>query len=312
MILVTGATGFVGTALVARLRADGRRVRPTSRRSLAGYVPVGMLDAMTDWSVPLEGVDAVVHLAARVHVMRDDARDPLAAFRATNVDATIHLAKQAAQRGVRRFVFVSSVKVNGETTFGEAAFNAEDKPAPVDPYGVSKREAEEALLELARETGMEVTIIRPPLVYGPGVGGNFKSMLEWLQRGVPLPLGAVRNKRTLVALDNLIDLVVICIDHPAAANQVFLVGDPEDLSTPELLRRLARAMDVPIRLIPIPVSLLRLGAALFGKRAVAQRLCGSLRVDTAKTRNLLGWTPPVPVDEGLRKVAAHFMEQRRQ
>jgi UDP-glucose 4-epimerase len=235
--------------------------------------------------------------------MHDTAADPLTAFRAVNVEGTLNLARQAAAAGVKRFVFVSSVKVNGEATLPGQPFTADDAPAPLDAYGISKMEAEQALREIALQTGMEVVIIRPPLVYGPGVKANFAAMMRWLQRGVPLPLGAIHNQRSLVALDNLVDLIVTCLTHPAAANQTFLVSDGEDVSTTELLRRMGRAMGRPARLIPVPVSWLKLAAALVGKRDVAQRLCGSLQVDIEKTRRLLGWTPPLTLDQGLKKAA---------
>jgi UDP-glucose 4-epimerase len=251
----------------------------------------------------LVGITTVVHLAARVHVMRDTEAYPLAAFRVVNVVETLSLARQAAAAGVRRFVFISSVKVNGETTQPGHPFTADDAPAPLDPYGISKMEAEQGLRQIAAETGMEVVIIRPPLVYGPGVKANFSAMMRWLQRGVPLPLGAIDNQRSLVALDNLVDLIITCISHPAAANQTFLVSDGEDVSTSELLRRMGRAMGRPARLLPVPAGLLKLAATLAGRRDMAQRLCGSLQVDIEKTRQLLGWSPPLTLDQGLKKAA---------
>ena len=204
---------------------------------------------------------------------------------------------------MRRFVFVSSIKVNGEATPTGSSFTADDLPAPLDAYGISKMEAEQGLREIASQTGMQVVIVRPPLVYGPGVKANFAAMMRWLQRGVPLPLGAIHNQRSLVALDNLVDLLVTCLTHPAAANQTFLVSDGEDVSTTELLRRMGQAMGKPARLLPVPASWLQLAATLVGKRAVAQRLCGSLQVDIEKTRQLLGWSPPLTLDQGLKKAA---------
>lgn len=310
MILVIGANGFVGTALHARLRLEQLPVLAVSRSPAPGCTAIGSMDAATDWSPILRGVDSIVHLAARVHVMHDVENNPLAAFRAANVESTINLARQAAQNGVRRFVFISSIKVNGETS-GTNPFTTEDRPAPVDPYGISKREAEDALLRVAAETRMEVVVIRPPLVYGPGVKANFQAMMRWLKRGLPLPLGAIDNRRTLVGLDNLVDLIATCIEHSAAANQVFLAGDGEDISTSDLLRRLAVALSVPARLLPVPASLLEFAAAMVGKRAVARRLCGNLQVDISKARNILGWYPPVSVDEGLRRTAADFMAHQR-
>jgi UDP-glucose 4-epimerase len=261
------------------------------------------LEPSTDWTAALDGVSAVIHCAARVHVMADTAADPLEEFRHVNVQGTLNLARQAAAAGVRRFVFVSSIKVNGEATQPGAPFTADDAPAPLDAYGVSKMEAEQGLRELAAQTGMEVIIIRPPLVYGPGVKANFAAKMRWLQRGVPLPLGAIHNQRSLVALDNLVDLIVTCLTHPAAANQTFLVSDGEDVSTSELLRRMGQALDRPARLLPVPQSWLKLAAAMVGKSDVAQRLCGSLQVDISKTRQLLSWTPPLSLDQGLKRAA---------
>jgi UDP-N-acetyl-alpha-D-quinovosamine dehydrogenase len=307
--LVTGASGFVGSAIVACLQRRQVPVLGVVRGESppAGCVQGPSLEAGGGWSCLLEGCDAVVHAAARVHVTQDSAPDPMRAYRGANTDGTLILARQAAVAGVRRFVFISSIKVNGEQTAAGRPFTADDSPSPQDAYGISKAEAEEGLKTLAVETGMEVVIIRPPLVYGPGVKANFLSMMRWLQRGVPLPLGAVEhNRRSLVALDNLVDLIVNGIDHPAAANQTFLVSDGEDLSTTDLLRRLAAVMGVPARLLPVPVSLLEAGAAVFGKRAMMQRLCGNLQVDITKTREVLGWRPPICVDAGLRQAAAGF------
>jgi UDP-glucose 4-epimerase len=236
--------------------------------------------------------------------MQEATADPLEEFRRVNVQGTLNLARQAAAAGVRRFVFVSSIKVNGEATQLGRPFTADDAPAPLDSYGVSKMEAEQGLREIALQTGMEVVIIRPSLVYGPSVKANFAAMMRWLKRGVPLPLGAIHNQRSLVSLDNLVGLIVTCLTHPAAANQTFLVSDGEDASTTELLRRMGQAMGHPARLIPVPTSWLKLAAAMVGKRDVAQRLCGSLQVDISKTRELLGWAPPVSLDEGLRRAAA--------
>lgn len=311
-VLVTGGTGFLGSALLHRLQSSGERAVIAAVRAADVSFPPGVhvermadLGADADWSGCLRGVDRVVHCAARAHVMKDEVVDPLAEYRKVNVLGTLALARQAAQAGVRRFVFISSIKVNGELTAPGRPFQADDVPAPEDAYGISKWEAEQGLLSLARETGMEVVIIRPPLVYGPSVKGNFASLIRWMAKGLPLPLGAVRqNRRSLVGLDNLVDLIVTCLDHPAAANQVFLAGDGEDLSTVELLRRLGSAMDKPARLLPLPVWALEAGAVLLGKRAVAQRLLGSLQVDISKARELLGWEPPVSVDEGLRRAVA--------
>jgi nucleoside-diphosphate-sugar epimerase len=307
-VLVTGATGFVGRALVQALGArPGTSVMAAVRRdaSFPPAVRVTRIDSIgpaTDWRAALAGCDAVVHLAARVHVMRDVTGNPLAAYREVNVEGTLALARQAAAAGVRRFIFVSSIKVNGESTPRGGAFRETDPPSPADPYGVSKAEAEGGLRTLAAATGMEVVVIRPPLVYGPGVKANFLAMAQYLARGLPLPLGAVRdNRRTLVGIDNLVDLLVTCLDHPGAANEVFLAGDAEDLSTTDLLRRTAAAIGVRPRLIPVPMPVLSALAGLFGRGDVLQRLCGSLQVDTSKARSLLNWRQPVSVDEGLRR-----------
>lgn len=270
-------------------------------------VTIDGLASDTDWSEALKNVEQVVHLAARVHVMNDKSSDPLGDFRRVNVEGTANLARQAAAAGVKRFIYMSSIKVNGEFTEVGEPFTADDLPAPEDPYGISKNEAEQSLRQITAETGMEVVIIRPPLVYGPGVKANFESMMRWLARGVPLPLAAItENRRSLVALDNLVDLIVTCLNHPAAANQTFLVSDGEDLSTAQLLKRMGVAMGHPARLFYVPPALLKVGAGLINKPGIYQRLCGSLQIDITKTRQLLGWTPPVPVDEGLRRTAEGF------
>lgn len=303
-LLVTGATGFVGQALLPKLVAGEYAVRAVSRRQMPTGVRAGI-----DWVVAdlpsaasLDGCDAVVHLAARVHVMRERAADPLAEFRRVNVDATERLARRAAAAGVRRFVFLSSVKVNGEETAPGQPFRADDAPTPEDAYGVSKYEAEEALHRVAAETGLEVVIIRPPLVYGPGVKGNFRTMLDWLRRGLPLPLASLGNRRSLVGVDNLCDLILTCLSHPRAANETFLVSDGRDLSTAELLRLAGEAMGRPALLWPCPPSLLKGAAAMVGKPGIARRLCGNLQVGIGKTQDVLGWHPPFSVEEGLRRI----------
>ncbi|AYQ27169.1 MULTISPECIES: NAD-dependent epimerase/dehydratase family protein [unclassified Polaromonas] len=313
IVLVTGANGFVGTAVCSVLTSRAYQVRGVVRHkqhvaSDDGLEGLSMneIDENTDWSVALAGVDSVVHLAARVHLMREVAADPLAEFRRTNVALTLNLARQAAAAGVRRFVFISSIKVNGEVTPVGQPFTAEDVPHPTDPYGISKHEAEQGLLQLAAETGLEVVIIRPVLVYGRGVKANFQSMMHWLLKGLPMPLGALPNRRSLVALGNLADLIAICIQHPAAANQVFLASDGEDLSISGLLSRTGAALDKPARLISVPVMVLKGAARVAGQEAVMQRLCDSLQVDISKTRRVLGWEPPVDVDDALREAAQYF------
>lgn len=315
-VLLTGANGFVGQGVWQDLLQRGYDVRPVVRtqsvpiasaRWGADVFTIPGLSAETDWTQAFSGIHVVVHCAARAHIMRDEVRDPLHEYRRINVQGTLNLARQAASAGVRRFVFISSIKVNGEATLPGHPYRADDDPQPEDAYGISKAEAEVGLQAIAQKTGMELVIIRPVLVYGPGVKGNFKSMVHWVRRGIPLPLGRANgNRRSLVALDNLVDLICTCVDHPRAANQVFLVSDGEDLSTADLLRRIALAQGVTARLLPLPVVFLRWGARLLGKGAVAQRLLGSLQVDIAKTRELLDWQPQLTVDEGLKKLAENL------
>lgn len=305
--MVTGASGFIGQELCAELirrqHSVKAIVRDESKIKDLRYLNAKVADigSETNWIAALQDINVVVHLAARVHVMNDKAFDPLEAFRKVNTAGTLNLARQAAAAGVKRFVFVSTIKVNGEVTMPGRPFRADDVPEPLDPYAVSKLEAEQSLRELEAQTGMEVVVVRPPLVYGPGVGANFASMMRWVARGFPLPLGAIHNARSMVALDNLVDLLVICLNHPAAAGQTFLVSDGEDVSTTELIRCTSNAMGKKTLLLPLPSSVLELGATMMGKRDVVQRLCGSLQVDIEKTRRLLGWSPPLTLDQGLKK-----------
>ena len=299
----------LGAGQAWQVRGAVRRVVP-STLSGAHLVSVGNLAADTDWSVALNGVNAVVHTAARVHIMHDRGAEPIDEYRRINVISTLALARQAVAAGVRRFVFLSSIKVNGESTPLDRPFSADDPPKPNDAYAISKHEAEEGLRKLGRETGLEVVIVRPVLVYGPGVRANFLSMMRWVDRGLPLPFGAIRNARSLVALDNLVDLVKTCLHHPAAPNHTFLVSDGEDLSTPELLRRTGAAMGRQARLMPVPEVVLRSAATILGKAGVGERLCGSLRVDIGKTQRLLGWSPPVSVDEALERTARYFLDEK--
>ncbi|MDR0576303.1 MAG: NAD-dependent epimerase/dehydratase family protein [Candidatus Accumulibacter sp.] len=306
-ILITGASGFVGRALCAEALRRALPVRVALRKT-SGYAPpagcecarVDDLSARTDWSEALRGVSTVIHLAARVHVMREEAADPLAEFRAVNVAGSARLARQAAECDVKRLVFVSSVKVNGEATLGAARFSESDPPLPRDAYGRSKWEAERALWRIAWESGLEMTIVRPPLVYGPGVKGNFAALLAALRRGWPLPLASIANARSLVYAGNLADALLLCAAHPSAAGSTYLVCDGEDLSTPDLLRRLGRAMGKPPRLLPFPPGALRAVCAAVGQEARIDRLLASLRVDAARIRRELGWSPPYSVDEGFR------------
>jgi len=315
-VLLTGATGFVGRFLCEHLLEQGRGVIAAGRRDngvLLNEIKqknVGPFTAETDWTDVLQGTEVVIHTAARVHMMNDLSSDPLETFRKVNAYATLNLARQASKSGVKRFVFLSSIKVNGEMTRPGHFFSPEDTFITSDPYGLSKYEAEQGLLALAKETGMEVVIIRPPLVYGPGVKANFKSMMKWVYKSVPLPFGAVHNQRSLVALDNLVDFITLCADReksPKAANQVFLISDGEDVSTTELLIKVAHAFDKKPFLITMPVGLMTFAAKLVGMGDMANRLFGSLQVDSSKARELLGWKPVITMDEQLKKTAKEFL-----
>jgi nucleoside-diphosphate-sugar epimerase len=316
-ILVTGGTGFVGREVLRLAVRAGVAVRAAVRRVDASVpnnveaVIVPDLAPDTDWARAVRGVDVVVHLAARVHVMRDAAPEPLAKFRSTNVGGTLALARIAAAAGVHRFVFLSSIKVNGERTDPGRPFTSRDAPAPQDAYAASKFEAEQGLAQLAAEGTMEFVAIRPPLVYGPGVGANFHAMMCWVRRGWPLPFGLIHNCRSLVARGNLCDLIMTCLSHPAAANCTVLVADGEDLSTTDLLCRLGRALHCPARLVPVPSVLVKLGFALVGRGDIAMRLCDSLQVDIAPTEQLLGWKPPLALDEALQETASDFLRAQR-
>ena len=313
-VLVTGSTGLVGRALVHRLvQLADQPVRAASRAVDIAPVPgvehhtIPPLGPHADFGPALNGVRVVVHLAARVHVMLERATDSLTAFREVNTAGTLALAQQAASSGARRFVYVSTIKVHGEQTEPGQTYRHDDSTAPQDHYSISKREAEDGLRALEAATGLDVVVVRPPLVYGAGVKANFAALMRAVQRGLPLPLGAVTdNRRSFVAIDNLVDLLVTCLDHPAAAHQTFLVSDGEDLSTADLLHRLGRAMNCPARLIPVPLALLQVGATLLGRRNQAQRLLGNLQIDIDHTRSSLGWTPLVSVDEGLRRATEGF------
>lgn len=298
-ILVTGASGFIGKPLIRALKQQGDYVVGVGRQlasSNADNFLVIKDFALKDSFLPTIGeFEVVIHLAARVHVMDDAVDNPLDEYRKINVEGTLNLARQAATAGVKRFIFLSSIKVDGEHTEIGQPFIETDIPNPIDDYGISKLEAEQGLLSIAEQTDMEIVIIRPPLVYGKGVKANFASMLRMIKRGVPIPLGAIHNKRSFVYVDNLVSLIICCTHHPAAANQVFLVSDGHDLSTTELLRRTASALGVKSRLVPIPQVLIEFFAAIIGKKEVAQRLCGNLQVDITKARTLLDWMPPVKI-----------------
>lgn len=308
-VLVTGATGFVGIASRAQLAASGYEVVAAVRRSsgIEGEVVVGDINGTTDWAVALRGCDAVVHLAARVHVMDDKAADQLELYRATNTEATVNLAHQASGAGIKRFVFVSTIKVNGEGR--DDPYRETDQPAPEDAYAISKWEAEQGLQRIAQETGLKVVVLRPPLVYGPGVKANFLRLMQAIQRGWPLPLAAIHNRRSFLYLENLVDAIQLCIEHPNAAGQTFLLDDGEPTSTPELIRAMALAMDCPARLFAVPVRVLELIGALLGNAAVA-RLVGSLYVDTSFIRTRIGWRPTYSLQQGLASTVAAFSREQ--
>lgn len=310
-ILVTGCSGFVGRSACLALRKRGFSVRAFSRSPCTwpyGIEPITApnISSLANSSA-FEEVDCVLHLAGRAHVIQETDPDPLSAYRSVNVLETLSFAHQASLAGVRRFVFVSSIKVNGEFTSPNAPFTEAHEVKPVDPYGISKREAELGLLKISVETGMEVVIVRPPLIYGPGVKGNFRVMLKLLARGVPLPLGLINdNRRSLVALDNMIDFLALCASHPDASGKVFLVSDQHDVSTAELLHKLGSAMHLPVRLFPVPRIFLSLAANLLRRESAYQRLCGSLVVDSSAATRILGWSPPLSLNEGLRRAVCGF------
>jgi nucleoside-diphosphate-sugar epimerase len=301
MIAVTGYSGFVGQQLLAAL--SDHPCLLLGRKAHQDYYPFVPFDLGSksgfDITESLVGVDTLIHLAARAHVLSESSKDPLSEFRAVNTEATLNLARQAAQAGVKRFIFLSSIGVNGISN--TSPFSIDDSPAPVEDYAVSKFEAEVGLRKIAAETGMEVVIIRPPLVYGPNAPGNFGKLAKLASKNLPLPFGAIHNKRSLVSLDNLVDLIITCINHPNAANQTFLVSDDHDVSTTELLNAMTLASGKQSRLIPVPVSVLRLAGRLTGKLAVIDRLCGNLQVDISHTKEVLGWKPPVSFQDGIQK-----------
>lgn len=340
-VLVTGPDGFVGSTVCTMLLAEGHRCRGAQWKAAPLSVGcesavVGDINGSTDWKDALQGIDAVVHLAARVHIMDDTAEDPLAAFRAVNVEGTRRLAEEAAKAGVKRFVFISSIKVNGEATAGGGAsqcvssevrectnnstneltnfntnelppaFSERDMPSPEDPYGQSKYEAEVVLRQIEAKTGMEVVILRPPLLYGPGVKANFLKLIQIVDKGIPLPLGGIKNKRSLLGLTNFADLIATCVQDPRAAGQTFTVCDGVDVSSAELVRRIAKALGKKPRLLPIPEGLMKLAGKLTGKSAQVQRLCSSLQIDSSHVRNTLDWIPPCTMDEELSKVAEWY------
>lgn len=313
--LVTGASGFIGRHLVRELRARGHDVREVLRHTKAGacdnreVLLVEDIGPDTDWGDGLGNVDVVVHLAARAHVMKEHAKDPLLTFRGVNVEGTVRLAQAAAASGVKRFVFTSTVGVLGRCADGRA-FTEADVPAPHDPYSVSKWEAEQALWNLAARTGLDLVVLRLPLVYGPNNPGNFLRLLTLVDQGWPLPLGSVVNRRSLLFVNNLADALIQCALHPSSARQTYLLSDGEDVSTPELMKRLALSMGRPVHLFSCPTPLLRLAGKFTGQADNVARLLDSLVVDSAKIRQQLGWSPPVSLDQGLRETVQWFLRQR--
>jgi UDP-glucose 4-epimerase len=308
MILITGATGFVGRAVLQQ-RSNAVVLGRSRPLGFDGYYIKQDIFSLSAYRGCFEGISAIVHCAARVHVMNDCSEDPLASFREVNTAGTLNLARQAAEAGVKRFIFISSIKVNGESTSLDSKFTSNDEVTPEDPYGISKAEAEEGLLEIATETGMEVVIVRPPLVYGPGVKGNFLNLLKLSKLPIPLPFGLVNNERSMVYVDNLVDLIITCIDHPNAANRVFLASDGDDLSLARLLTLIRQSMNKSPLLLPIPSFLFNLLGRLSGKSELVDRLIGNLQVDSGDAKKLLGWQPPYTVEQGIKATVDDFLKK---
>lgn len=311
-LLLTGGSGFLGSRVYEVAKTQGLEARCVVRKPMLGdsAVIVAEINSQTDWSGAFEGIHCVVHCAARVHQMNESATNALEAYREVNTLGTLNLARQAAQAGVKRFIFISSIKVNGEYSQLDHQFQPDLAHIPDDPYGLSKYEAEVQLRELAKETGIEVVIIRPPLVYGPGVKANFLSMMRWVEKGIPLPLGAIHNRRSLVYVDNLVDLILTCCKHPEAAGETFLISDGQDVSTTQLLKAVALSMNKRARLIPIPMSIIEFAAQVIGKPQISQRLCGSLEVDISHTRKILDWEPPVTFEQGIKRTVQAYLDSQ--
>ncbi|HIH0818805.1 TPA: UDP-glucose 4-epimerase family protein [Vibrio cholerae] len=310
-ILLTGATGFVGQHIFKAIDKKFATVvfgRKRSNDYLGEFIEYDLKNT-PDEGLNLQGIDVVIHSAARAHIMHDASLDPLAEYLLVNTEATLTLAKSAAKSGVKRFIFISSIKVNGESTSGRMPFTSSDQPCTSDHYGQSKLEAENRLKDLAAKTGLEVVIIRPTLVYGLGVKANFASLMKLISKGMPLPFGCItKNKRSLVSVDNLVDLIITCIDHPKAANQVFLVSDDHDVSTSEMVRELAIALEKTTWQLPVPIWCYKLFGKLFGKSDIVDRLTGSLQVDISHTKETLGWKPPQTLQEGFKQTAQAFLQ----
>lgn len=313
MILITGGNGFIGSYLISALTSRSLlvcgRVQPPSIEA-DKFIPFDLANDSLNVEM-LANVQTVIHCAAHVHVMNDTSTDPLIKFRQINTQATVNLAKQAAAAGVKRFIFLSSIKVNGESTKPGIPFTSKYAVAPVDSYGLSKYEAELELIQISQYSGMEIVIIRPPLVYGPGVKANFASLMNLVSKGIPLPFGCItHNKRSLVSVNNLVDLIITCIDHPKAANQVFLVSDDHDVSTSEMVREMATALNKPMWQLPLPIWCYRFIGKLFNKSDVVDRLTGSLQVDISHTKETLGWKPPQTLQEGFKQTAQAFLQEK--
>jgi nucleoside-diphosphate-sugar epimerase len=313
-ILLTGATGFVGKALDSELKKNNFHIKYLSGQSILKSLKSDNLKNFIkeniNWSEYLSNTACVIHCAARSHIMKETETDPLAVYRSANVEATYNIAKQAARYGVKRFIFLSSVKVNGERTIGSSSFKYSDISKPKDAYAISKLEAEEALLELSKQTGLEIVIIRAPLVYGEEVKGNFKRLLNLVYKKIPMPFAKVSNLRSFIGIENLTNLIVCCIDHPKAAGQTFLASDGEDISTPDLIKKLSKLMGQPSRLFAFPLLIIKLISYLIGKSLEVKRLLDSLRVDSSNTQEVLGWRPPLSLDEGLKKTVVWYLRNR--
>ena len=316
-VLITGASGFVGKSLACKLSTMTRpyrcAVRDTavSSDSETKRVSVGDINATTDWQLALNNIKVVIHLAARAHIMCDSSTDPLTEYKKINTDGALNLARQAAKAGVKRFIFISTIKVNGETSSGSSAFTEKSKPFPRDPYAISKWDAETGLQRIADETGMQLVIIRPPLVYGPGVKANFFKLMKLADSIMPLPFGAINNNRSMIYIGNLVDFIIHCIDHPAAANQTFLISDNNDLSLAMLIRLLRISLERPVRLLSFPSCLFRVAAILTGKTDAVDKLIGDLQIDSAKAKNLLGWTPPYSVEQGIQATVTAYSQGKK-
>lgn len=316
-LLITGATGFLGSKLCSNLKFKNHLIHASARSDSQAitennffFFNVGALNSKTKWSTALSGIECVIHCAARAHVMKDKRKNILTSYREINVDGTRNLAIQAAMSGVKRFIFISSIKVNGESTIGSSSFKIGDIPQPEDAYGISKWEAEQTLWEISKKTGLEIVIIRPPLIYGHGVKGNLLRLLDLVYRGVPLPLAGIQNSKSFIGLQNLIDLIVLCIDHPKAPGNTFLIADKECISTSDLISKLQKIMKKPSRLFSAPTNLVKLAGLLTGKSIEVKRLLSSLKIDSSHAYKVLDWTPLITLEEGLEKTVKWYLKSR--